>query len=120
MSTRDNLSTRTSCEKYFSSRILLTVFDMTEELGRVNFRKGFWDCFEEREKIGQWLTCVSLVAFPEAVAGRIAAPVPFFVKGISQTNHGGFTRRLKFIESALTSSRQPHGTKSCCDVIIYH
>ena len=32
--------------------------------------------------------------------------------------HTGF-RRLKFIESALKSSRQAHGTKSCCDVIIY-
>ena len=43
---------------------------------------------------------------------------PLAIPEFHKKQHTGF-RRLKFIESALKSSGQAHGTKSCCDVIIY-
>lgn len=37
----------------------------------------------------------------------------------TKKQYTGFSR-LKFIESVRKSSRQVHGTKSCCDAIIYY
>ena len=52
--------------------------DTRGELGRVNFRKDFWDCYQEqRKKIGQQLTGRSPVTIPESITGRISGPAPF-------------------------------------------
>ena len=47
-------------------------------LGRVNFRKDFWDCYRRQEKKnGQLLTDASSVTIPQIIAGHISASIPF-------------------------------------------
>ena len=44
MSSRDNLSAGTNCEKYFSTRIMLTVLDMTAFSLSLTFSPHGYDC----------------------------------------------------------------------------
>ena len=57
----------------------IAILETGKKLDKINFRKDLWDCYWEWEKIGQWVTDTSPVTTPETIAGRISAPVPFFL-----------------------------------------
>ena len=58
----------------------IVTLEMKRKLGRVNFRKDFWDCYLEHDqqgiKVDQQLTSASSVTIPEILAKSNLAQFP--------------------------------------------